>query len=509
MGRIKYTAVQTAAWMAILTLISKFLGFIREMVLANYYGTSFIVDAYMMANAVPAVIFGGFFVAISTAYMPVFSKIHEGEGGESAARFTDQIISLLFLLSLGSFLAGFFFSDEIAFFFARGFSEEGIGLTSFFLKISFGYIIFASVGGILESNLQYKGVFLKPVFSGYFLNIAAISVIVISARSSYLFLPLGMLLGYGFKMVYLMAVSGKSGYRYKPALSFHEAVRKVVELAIPVFIGSCVLQINTFVDKTLASTLQEGSVAALGYGIQLVSLVTGLTASLIVTIIYPKISREHNLERKETFNQTVESGAAVILMLTVPFTLGALVFSREIVQVVYERGVFDVSATAITSGVFFFYSIGMVFFTLNDLLTKVYYSVQNMKAPIACSAVSVGINISLNMLLIRIMGADGLALATSVAACCNTVFLYAFMRHRYPELAVLPSGRKFLKIGCAAVVSVGLAYGLYALFPRNAGLPLLLRLGCVVFAAGAMYLLMLALFKVKEIHLLKQLVRRL
>jgi Uncharacterized membrane protein, putative virulence factor len=195
-------------------------------------------------------------------------------------------------------------------------------------------------------------------------------------------------------------------------------------MAIPVFIGSYILQINSFVDKTLASRLPEGSVSALNYGMILITLITGLTVTVLVTMIYPKITKAYTLQDFDGFNYIIEKGTNIIAIITIPFSFGILVFSDEVVQIIYERGAFDPIATSLTSSAFFYYGIGLTFYALNELLSKVFYSMRNTRVPIVCSGISVIINIILNLMLISSMGHNGLAFATSIAAIVNSLMSF-------------------------------------------------------------------------------------
>ena len=152
--------VQTAVMMGILTLISKLFGFVREMVMANYYGASYITDAYGMAFTILTVLFGGIIAAISTAYMPVYSRINETQGKQEGDAFTSGILNLLLAVSIVISIIGIIFSDQLIAVLASGFSGETAKLASFFVKVLFSYVIFSSTAGVLESYLQYKGVFL-------------------------------------------------------------------------------------------------------------------------------------------------------------------------------------------------------------------------------------------------------------------------------------------------------------------------------------------------------------
>lgn len=500
------TAAQTFALMAILTLLSKVLGFVREMVMANFYGTSYIVDAYVMATAIPSIIFGGIFGAVATAYMPTYSLMKEKEAEGEGDKFTSQVINLLVVFSIIAAMTGALFSDQIVYIFANGFDEETASLTSFFVKITFSYVIFTSTSNIFDSYLQYRGIFLKPIIAGYFHNFGTIAVILLSAYTGHYILAVGVLIGSGGRLAYLYYVAGKEGYRHSRSLSFGKTVRHIIGLAIPVFIGTYILQINSFVDKSLASRLPEGSVSSLNYAMILITLITGLTVSLMVTLIYPRITRARTNEDWDYFNDVIEKGMNVILIIVVPFCLGILAFGEEVVQIVYERGAFDANATGMTAGAFFYYGIGLVFFALNDLFAKIFYSMQNTRSPIICAAVSVIINIVLNFLLVGPMAHMGLALATSIAAFVNTALLLIVLKKQYPHTVIFKSKKKSIEIVISSVIAVGIAYITYSLLLTNISMPMMINLGISVTSAVVVYLLMLILFKIEELKLISSLI---
>lgn len=508
MNKIMRGAAHTFLLMAALTLISKFLGFIREMIIANYYGTSYIVDSYVMAIAIPSIIFGGIFGAVGTAFMPTFSSIVEKEGEEEANKFTSQILNLLAIVSVIASIFGIFFAQEIVNIFASGFKGETAKLTVFFLKITFTFVIFTSTANIMDAYLHYKGIFLKPIIVNYFQNIAIIIVIIISAYTTHYIMAFGTLIGVAVRLVIISYITKKEGYKYTPIFKFGKTVKNIMGLAVPVFIGTYIMQINSFVDKTLASGLKEGSVSALNYAIILILLFTGLTVSLMVTMIYPKITKANTNLDLQGFNSTVEKGMNIILILSIPASLGIIAFSDEAVQIVYERGAFDQSATSLTAGAFFFYGIGLTFFALNELLTKIYYSRRNTRAPIVFSAISVIINIILNFALIGTMAHKGLALATSVSAMINTLMLYYWMKHKYPEIAIMKSKRKLAKITISAALAVGIAYFINELLVSNIWMPRMIYLGISMAFATAIYLGSLRAFKIEEINLIKDIFKR-
>ena len=503
---LKQNAVQTAAVMMVMTLMSKLLGFTRELIIAGAFGTSYVVDAYVLAQSIPGALLGGLLASIGTAFIPVYSELVETRGREAGHRYTSNIINLTMTIALAGFVLGFFFAEQIAGLFTGAFSAEAARLTVFFLRVTFSYAIFSCGASITDAYLQYNGRFYSPVIGGYLYNIGIVVVAVISAIVSEYLLAFGMLAGYLLHMVFNLCVARRCGYRHQAALAYDTFARKTVQLAMPVFFSSCIHSINTFVDKSLAAGLQEGSISALNYGNLLVQLVTGLTTGIVITILYPKLTQAASQKDDTAYQSMLQLSASVLLIITIPFLLGVIAFSEPVVQVVFERGAFDGVSTALTESAFLFYGLGIPFLAISDLMARVCYTKQDTKTPIACAAVSVVVNISMNLLLVGTMGHSGLALATTLGTLTSMVMLIARVRKKHPQLRLFPNGGKILRIALSAVLAVTAAVAVYQRV-QLIWMPRLVYLGLAVCAACGVYLVLLLLLKVEEVALLKRLIK--
>ena len=508
-SKLKNNIVQTAFLMALLTLGSKALGFLREMAMATFFGANYVVDAYVMSQAVPGILFAALFASIATAYMPLFSEKIEKEGDSAGDILTSQVIRILLVFSVGVSIFGMVFSDGLVAIFAPGFSGETAALTSFFLRVTFSYVIFSSVTGILDNFLQYKSTFIPQIFVGYVQNIIMITVIVISAYTTYYFLAFGALIAYAVRFIITGFLAKSRGFKYsRSGKNLKQTIKKISILGIPVFIGSGMYQINIFVDKSLASGLPEGSMAALNYASILNTLIMSISITVLTTIIYPRLTRASAQEEFSQFAQIMQKGLALIVMIALPFSLGAMVYSGDMVQIVFERGAFDISATALTAGAYLFYSVGLVFMSINDLMFRGYYALHDMKTPMIFAGVGVAVNITLNLLLIGSMAHQGLALATSIAAMVNSVLLIIGFKKKGKDLDFLESPKKYWKIILAAFVSVGISKGVHVLLVMSVCMPRMLYLGIAVFIAVFVYWLLLKALKIEEIDLVKGLFKR-
>ncbi|MBQ9931207.1 MAG: murein biosynthesis integral membrane protein MurJ, partial [Firmicutes bacterium] len=428
---------------------------------------------------------------------------------ESASRFTNEVITILLIASTISALVGIIFSDQLTAVFARGFTGETAELCSFFIKVTFFYVFFTSTASLLEAFLQYKKVFLPQTATTILQNIVMIGTIIVSAVYDHHFLAFGLLIGYGIRMLILILIARKKNLRYRPTRRLGSAGKEIVALTLPVFIGSCVAQINQFVDKTLATGLAEGSVTALNYGYLLVNLVSALSTTVILTLIYPRLSKSGALEDYEQFSTDIGKGFNLTAIMAIPCTLGILLYSEQIVQAVYERGAFDAASTSLTSGAFFFYGVGLFFTAINLVMIRGFYALRDMKTPVFIAVLGVAINISLNLLLVDTMAHEGLALATSTSAFVRTFVYYFVFRKKYPYIQLIPSKKNLTLVCVASVVSVGLSYVLYAAMTRFwADYSLLIVIVCVIIFACLAYLVLLKIFKIEEVSLIRELIRR-
>jgi putative peptidoglycan lipid II flippase len=536
------TSAQIAVLLAIFTLISKLLGFFREIFLAGNYGTSYVVDAFSIANSIPSILFAGILGATATTFIPVFSDKMESEGELSANRFTSQLINILILFSLIAALVGVLFSPQlvtaltmpesgmpkemngffektgwylshIGWFFTHGWTGAKAEIASHFLRVTFAYTLFSTVAGILNSYLRYKGVFLTPVLASYSLNFFAILFIFISARNDDPSLLIyGFLFGQIAHMVLDWIIANKHRFKYVVDFRFTDTVKRILVLAVPVFIGTTVSQINMFVSRALGSGLPEGNIASLDYSWRVMDFIIGLSATIISTILYPKMARAYAQGEHKYFAEIIRQGIVIVTIIGIPFAIGAMLYSDVVIQIIYERGAFGAMSTQLTSKAFFYFSFGMLFTMINAFLIHAFYSRHNTRTPLLTSIWAIPVEIISNIILIRYLGNGGLALGFGIACGLNTLLLTLALRKSDPHIMSKSLVIKLLKVALSAAVSVFATYAFFVIvrdvFAENAWvMPRALLLGVTMALAAALYLLLLKRFKVEEIQHLREIFR--
>ncbi|MGL5348079.1 MAG: murein biosynthesis integral membrane protein MurJ [Peptostreptococcaceae bacterium] len=415
----------------IITIISKILGFGRELVLGSVYGASIYSDVYITSMNIPILIFDLIGMAIATTFIPLYYENEEKFGTNRAREFSSNILNLVLVVSLIISIICAICTEPIVKLFAMGFKEEEFKLTVQFTRIMLSGGIFICTKNLITSYLQAKESFLIPGLSGIPFNIIIIISILSSFKYGVYTLPIGTLIAMASQFIFQYPFAIKKGFKYKFKINIKdEYISQIIWLVLPVFIGISVNQINAMIDRTFASTLMEGAVSSLNYANKLNLFVMGLFITTLTAVIYPNLSKIYAEDDKSTFSYLVSKYVNIIIILVIPISVGAIILAQPIVKLLFERGAFDSRATVMTATSLAMYSIGMVAYGLRDILSKVFYSLKDTKTPMINGIVTIIINILFNFILIRKFGYQGLALGTSLSSIVCIVILFMSLKKK-------------------------------------------------------------------------------
>jgi len=454
---------KTAILIMLITVISKILGFFRDVTISYFYGASNSSDAYLISLSIPGIMFTLMGAAILTTYIPMYSKIEEAYGTNVSNRYTNNLVNILMIICTIIIIFSLLFTEEIVKLFAKGFDSETLALAVQFTKITILGLYFTGLIYVFNGFLQIKGNYIIPALTGIPLNIIVILSIFLSSRFNIMLLSVGSVVSIFSQLVLLIPFARKKGYRYKFVLDLNdEHIKNMAYLAIPVIIGGSVDQVNVLVDKTLASSIAIGGISALSYANKLNVFINGLFVLSISTVIYPIMSKqaaERNINGlKESLKEAINS----ISLLVIRATVGFMLFSESIVRLLFSRGAFDSKAIYMTSNALFFYSIGMIAYGFREVLSRAFYSLQDSKIPMINATISMVINIILNLILSKFIGIGGLALATSISAIFCTILLFGSFRKK-----IGPFGMKQIAISFAKILVASIIMGVIAKVAHN------------------------------------------
>ena len=416
---------KSALILMVATLLSKILGFARDLVLASTYGAGVVSDAYLMALSIPTILFlGSFCVAIQNTFMPLFTEIDKEKGREESLKFTSNVINLIMILSLVMTVLGIVFAEPLVKLFAMGFTGESLKLTVQFTRIMLLSIGVVCITYVVKAYLEIHDNFLATGLMPLPYNIVIIFTIIFSKKLGLNTLAYGTVLAFLAQFIVLLPSAFKKGFKYQPKINVKdENIKKMALLIVPVLVGASVTQVNSLIDKNLASTLAEGAISSLNYGYKLDKL-------------------------KETLSTSINT----VILILVPISIGAFILAEPIIKLLFERGEFTLKDTIVTGQVLACYAIGMLASGIRDILVRVYYSLQDTKTPMKNSILCVVFNVVFNLLLIKYLETPGLALATSISANLAVVFLTVNLRKKIGRLNGKSMIITFLKTGISGLI---------------------------------------------------------
>ena len=447
------------------TLVAKILGFGRELALASAYGASGVSDAFLVAMNIPAVIFTAIGTSLGTAFIPLYCDVNAKEGQEASIKFTNNVFNIVVIICLLLSVIGAVFTPQIVKIFAFGFKGETLRLAVYYTRVMILGLSFLGMSYIMMAYLQVKENFIVPGIMSVPFNIMIILSIVISIKISPALLPWGSLIGLSFQFLIQYPFARKKGYRYKPYIDFKEEhLKRMLWLIAPVLIGVAVTQINTIVDRTIASTLVEGSISALNYATKLNQFVMGMFIVSISSVVYPMLSKLSSENNKEKFNKSIITAVNTVILLVIPISIGAIILANPIVKLLFQRGEFDARATQMTAVALTFYSIGMIGYGLRDILGKVFYSLQDTKTPMINGVMAMILNIILNISFVKFtnMQLAGLAFATSISAIFTVSLLFISLGRKIGDF-----GGKSIVLAMVKSLISGLIMAVVTLFIYN------------------------------------------
>jgi len=456
-----------------MTLVSRVLGLVRDMVLARLFGADAAMDAFFVAFKIPNFLRRLFAEgAFSQAFVPVIAEYREQRSHGEVQELLNRVAGTLSGILLTLVILGVLASPVLVAIFAPGFyyrDPEQFELATQMLRLTFPYLLFVSLVAFAAGILNTYGRFAAASFVSVWLNVVLIGAAFLV--SPLLQQPEFALAGAVFvsgvvQLGFLLPSLKRAGLLPRPAWGLRDpGVRRIMKLMIPGILGSSVAQINLLFDTLLASFLVAGSVSWLYYSDRLVEFPLGVFAIALSTVILPSLSRSHANNSAEEFSRTVDWGLRLVLLIGLPSAIGLLLLSRPMLVTLFQYGDFVAADVDMAGMSLMAYAVGLPGFMLVKVLAPAFYSRKDPRTPVRIAVVALLTNMVLNlvfvvpMVLLEIPAPHaGLALATSLAAWVNAGLLFHTLKDRGIYRPQAGWRRLFLQLGLAGAVLGG---GLY------------------------------------------------
>nr|WP_205627825.1 murein biosynthesis integral membrane protein MurJ [Vibrio coralliirubri] len=421
-----------------MTFVSRVLGLVRDVVVANLMGAGASADVFFFANKIPNFLRRLFAEgAFSQAFVPVLTEYHAaGDKGKTRDLIAKVSGTLGVLVSIVTVI-GVLGSGVITAMFGAGWfidwlndgpSAPKFELASFMLKITFPYLWFITFVALSGAILNTLGKFAVSSFTPVFLNVMIIGAawfISPNLDQPEIGLAIGVFLGGLVQFLFQMPFLIKAGVLVKPKWGWRDpGVVKIRTLMIPALFGVSVSQINLLFDTFIASFLATGSISWLYYSDRLLEFPLGLFGIAIATVILPALSRKHVDAQGEGFAHTMDWGVRMVLLLGIPAMLGLIVLAKPMLMVLFMRGEFSPHDVQQASMSLVAYASGLLNFMLIKVLAPGYYSRQDTKTPVKYGIIAMVTNMVFNAIFAYFYGYVGLAIATALSAFVNMALLY-------------------------------------------------------------------------------------
>ena len=505
--------VRSTLSMTLPTVLSRILGYLRDMLQAKFLGTGKGMDAYIIASLIPNLLrrltAEG---AMTAAFIPVFAQEKKDKSRDEMWTFANAFFFDLTLILTVLTVLGIVFAPILVKVIAPGYGRVPgkWELTIILTKIMFPYIFLISLAALAMAILNSFKKFFVPAFTPVLFNLAIIIAAVFFAENArepaYVFavgVILGGLLQLGIQIPFLC----RQGMTFKFGISFtHPAVKKVARLMIPGIFGAGIYQINMLISRMIATTLEDESVSALYYASRIEELTLGLFAIALSIALFPTLSDLAARKDIEGMKKTLKYSFKLIFLVTFPAMAGLIVLNKPIIQVLFQRGAFDAQSTALSSWCLLFFAFGLPFISGTKILAPMFFSLKDTKTPVIVASFVMISYIGFSLFLMGPLRAGGIALALSLSSLINFVALFILLEKKIGRIEKKDLLVSALKSALSAVVMAGAVWFFIDQFDFEK--LEFIEMSSVVLAAilggVIIYLIMNLLFKHEDLKGLKQ-----
>ncbi|MBR1821939.1 MAG: murein biosynthesis integral membrane protein MurJ [Clostridia bacterium] len=451
-------------------ILSKVFGFVRDMILANYFGTGVANDAYVSAYSLfylPVLLFNS---CISATLIPLYVEQREQHSLERSNHFASNTLNLFALAALAISALFYALARPLVRVIYVGFDPEKADLTVRLVRVMLLSLVFNITSISLASLLNAAEKYVAAQLTGFPLSLCVmVAAAVFSGRFGIIAVGWGVFAANILQFLILIPFL-RGWFSYTPVIDFGDkCFHKLLKLAGPAMLSMGISELNHMIDHALASGLNPGDISAMSYAYRLITFLLGVLMVPLTTIMFSKLSRLAAERDSEGMLDVLRRCILVIALVALPIVAVAVVMSTDVIKFAYMRGAFGMDSVRVTAGILVCYVIGVPGFGLRDFLSRVFHSVQDTKTPFRVSCLVVGLNIALNLILRIFLGANGLALATSIASTTGMLAELILLKKRFGHLGLRAIAVELAKIAAATLVCAGVCVALNRALPQVVG----------------------------------------
>ncbi|WGL94162.1 murein biosynthesis integral membrane protein MurJ [Arsenophonus nasoniae] len=496
--------LKSLAAISSMTMFSRILGFIRDAIIARFFGAGMATDAFFVAFRLPNLLRRIFAEgAFSQAFVPILAEYKNQQGDEATRTFIAYVSGLLTLILAIVTLAGILAAPWIIYITAPGFTDtpDKFDLTVRLLRITFPYILLISLVSLGGAILNTWNRFSVPAFAPTLLNISMIMSVLLLApycEPPIIALAWGVFAGGILQLLYQLPYLKKIGMLVLPRISLcNSGVWRVMKLMGPAIIGVSVSQISLIINTIFASFLQSGSVSWMYYADRLMELPTGVLGVALGTILLPSLAKSFSTGDHQQYQRLMDWGLRLCFLLALPCAIALAILAQPLTVSLFQYGNFTGYDAVMTQRALIAYCVGLMGLIIVKVLAPGFYSRQDIKTPVKIAIITLILTQLMNLAFIGPLKHAGLALSIGLAACFNALMLYWQLRRQAIFIPLAGWGKFLVKLVAALMVMVAVLLLVLNFMPaweQGNMLMRIMRLLLVVFAGAISYFAALFVF---------------
>ena len=432
--------------------------FIKGILIAFYIGNSYNTDVYLLAFSTTMLLTAVIGEGLIVSLIPILQQVDKRDGMKGRLEFTNNVINNSILFSIILIVLGFVGAPLIIRLMGPGFKGEEFQHAVRLFRIGLPIISFNFIRTICGGYLQSQHKFKAGAKSGIANNLIYIIYLSFFANKFGLegLMITGIIAVIG-QILVLVSAMKKGGYRYYFDFNYKSrTLQRLITFLIPISIAIGINEINTAVDNAIGSFLPVGTIAILSYANGIIQLILGLFVIAIVSALFPLLTESFNHKLHKDLDDNIKFGFKLLFIIIIPVSVVFITLSQHIVRVVYERGEFGHAATIQTAKILQLYAIGLVSMGLILLIVRIYYAIHDTITPMKISLIALPLNAGLSVILVQFMGANGLALGTSISVIITSIIGIYDLNKKLKLFETIKITKDFLKIVIAAMVMTAL-----------------------------------------------------
>lgn len=445
--------VKAATIISAAAVLSRILGYVREMLLAARFGATYTSDAYLTAQDLPSALLLTVSAGLVMVFIPVYREVMQREGERAAGRLAVTVLNLTLLVALVLLVAGWVLAPWFVPRLVPHFPPHAHALAISLTRTMLPMLLFMGLAGVGPAVLNAHHRFTAPAFVGVVNNLPVVLVLLVVSQASQIhWVAWAVVVGTALGAVMLLPSLRRLGLRWRPFIDWRDpGLAKVGRLIVPVLATTGIIQVQDFFDRYLASGLAEGSISALNYAVRVNSLPYGVVGAAIATVLYPTLAAQAADRQADDLRGTLSRGLRMLSFVLLPMAAGLLLLREPIVKLMFERGAFDPHATRLTAYALLFYAPGILLFGWQDFLNRCFWALQDTRTPMWAAAALVVFGLVLKLALVQPLAHGGLALGQTLATLVSVGYLLWQLRKRLTSIG----GRQILRSLAVNLVTSG------------------------------------------------------